>query len=65
LNREKNTCSTTTCVSLVLPEELPSVEAALKLLVAISGRSGTVLGVFVGKVWKEKKQDENKKNNRP
>jgi hypothetical protein len=35
---------------LVLPDELPSVEEALKLFVAISGLSGTVLGVFVGKV---------------
>ena len=31
-----------------MPEELPSVEEALKLLAAISGLSGTVLGIFVG-----------------
>jgi hypothetical protein len=35
---------------LVLPEELPSIEEALKLFADISGLSGTVLGVFVGKV---------------
>jgi hypothetical protein len=28
--------------------ELPSVEEALKLFAAISGLSGTVLGIFVG-----------------
>jgi hypothetical protein len=56
LNREKNTCSTTTCVSLVLPKELPSIEAALKFFAVSSGLSGTVLGIFVGKVSKEKKQ---------
>jgi hypothetical protein len=50
VEQRKNTWSTTTCVSLVLPEELPSIEAALKLFAAISGRSGTVLGIFVGKV---------------
>ena len=50
VEQRKNTCSTTSCVSLVLPEELPSIEAALKLFAVISGRSGTVLGVFVGKV---------------
>ena len=33
---------------LELPEELPSVEEALKLFAAISGLSGTVLGIFVG-----------------
>jgi hypothetical protein len=32
---------------LVLPEELPSIEAALKLFAVISGCSGAVLGVFV------------------
>jgi len=32
---------------LVLPEELPSIEEALKLFADISGRSGAVLGVFV------------------
>ena len=40
--------SVTTTTSLVLPKELPSVEEALKLLAAISGLSGTVLGLFVG-----------------
>ena len=30
MNREKNTCSTTTTAQLVLPKELPSVEEALK-----------------------------------
>jgi MFS-type transporter involved in bile tolerance (Atg22 family) len=44
-----------------MPEELPSVEEALKLFAAISGLSGIVLGIFLGKVWKEKKQDEKKK----
>jgi hypothetical protein len=34
--------------SLFLPEELFSVEEALKLLAASSGLSGTVLGIFVG-----------------
>ena len=38
----------TTTTSLVLPAELPSVEEALKLFAAISGLSGTVLGIFVG-----------------
>ena len=33
---------------LKLPAELPSVEEALKLFAAISGLSGTVLGIFVG-----------------
>ena len=46
--RKKIVCSTTTTVQLVLPEELFSVEAALKLLAALSGLSGTVLGIFVG-----------------
>jgi predicted transporter len=32
------------------------------LFAAISGLSGIVLGIFLGKVWKEKKQDEKKKN---
>jgi hypothetical protein len=31
-----------------MPEELPSVEEALKLFTAISELSGTVLGIFVG-----------------
>jgi hypothetical protein len=31
-----------------VPKELPSVEEALKLLAALSGLSGTVLGIFVG-----------------
>ena len=34
--------------SIAMPKELPSVEEALKLLAAISGLSGTVLGIFVG-----------------
>jgi hypothetical protein len=34
--------------SIVMPEELPSVEEALKLFAVISGLSGTVLGIFVG-----------------
>jgi hypothetical protein len=33
---------------LVLPAELPSVEEALKLFVALSGLIGAVLGIFVG-----------------
>ena len=37
-----------TTTSIVMPEELPSVEEALKLFAAISGLSGTVLGIFVG-----------------
>jgi uncharacterized protein involved in propanediol utilization len=45
----------------VLPEELPSVEAALKLFAVISGRSGTVLGILWVRFGKKKKQDENKK----
>ena len=44
----KSYTPTTTTTSLVLPKELPSVEEALKLLAAISGLSGTVLGIFVG-----------------
>ena len=46
VDEEKKNASTTT--SLVMPAELPSVEEALKLFVAISGLSGTVLGIFVG-----------------
>jgi hypothetical protein len=46
--KKKIVCSTTTTVQLVLPEELFSVEEALKLFAAISGLSGTVLGIFVG-----------------
>ena len=38
----------TTTTSISMPKELPSVEEALKLLAAISGLSGTVLGIFVG-----------------
>ena len=38
----------TTTTSIAVPKELPSVEEALKLLAAISGLSGTVLGIFVG-----------------
>ena len=38
----------TTTTSIVVPKELPSVEEALKLFAAISGLSGTVLGIFVG-----------------
>ena len=49
VHAEKSGGTTTTSTSLVLPEELPSVEEALKLLAAISGLSGTVLGIFVGK----------------
>ena len=45
----KSYTPTTTTTSLVLPKELPSVEAALKLFAAILGLSGTVLGLFVGK----------------
>ena len=37
-----------TTTSIAIPEELPSVEEALKLFAAISGLSGAVLGVFVG-----------------
>ena len=37
-----------TTTSIKMPAELPSVEEALKLLAAISGLSGTVLGIFVG-----------------
>ena len=37
----------TTTTSISVPEELPSVEEALKLLAAISGLSGAVLGIFV------------------
>jgi hypothetical protein len=33
--------------NLTLPGELSSVEEALKLFAAISGLSGTVLGIFV------------------
>ena len=33
---------------LELPADLPSVEEQLKVLAAISGLSGTVLGIFVG-----------------
>jgi hypothetical protein len=38
----------TTTTSISMPEELPSVEEALKLFTAISELSGTVLGIFVG-----------------
>jgi hypothetical protein len=31
-----------------MPQKLLSVEEALKLLAALSGLSGTVLGIFVG-----------------
>ena len=44
--RKKTGCLSTT--NFELPEELPSVEEALKLFAAISGLSGTVLGIFVG-----------------
>ena len=37
----------TTTFKIELPEELPSVEEALKLFVALSGLSGAVLGIFV------------------
>ena len=37
-----------TTTSIAMPKELPSVEEALKLFAAISGLSGTVLGIFVG-----------------
>ena len=36
-----------TTTSLSVPSDLPSVEEALKLFAAISGLSGTVLGIFV------------------
>ena len=45
--KKKNLCSSSTTAQLVLPGELPSVEEALKLLAAISGLSGAVLGIFV------------------
>lgn len=41
-------CSVCSTTSIVVPEELPSVEEALKLFAAILGLSGTVLGIFVG-----------------
>jgi len=46
VEQRKNACSTSTCVSLVLPGELPSIEEALKVFAVISGRSGTVLGIL-------------------
>jgi MFS-type transporter involved in bile tolerance (Atg22 family) len=47
--------------SIAMPKELPSVEEALKLFAAISGLSGTVLGIFLGKIWKEKNRMKRKK----
>ena len=38
-----------TTTSISMPKELPSVEEALKLLAAISGLSGTVLGILWGR----------------
>jgi uncharacterized protein involved in propanediol utilization len=34
-----------------MPKELPSIEEALKLLAAISGLSGTVLGILWGRKY--------------
>ena len=44
--------------SIKMPKELPSVEEALKLFAAISGLSGTVLGIFVGVLQIDKAEFE-------
>ena len=45
----------------MLPEELPSVEEALKLFAAISGCSGTVLGILWVRFRKKKNRIKIKK----
>ena len=47
VDKQQTTGSRLSTTNFELPEDLPSVEEALKLFAAILGLSGTVLGIFV------------------